>query len=234
MDQNDTSGICSAHFSQDLSRLLDNGLSPRRRRRLERHLQACPHCREHLRQLEAVQSLLRRAEPPLAPRDFVLSPAMVRRPGVLWYPRLRAASLVMAVVVLLFLLGGMGLSSGLVQATPTARPIAAKPTPLVTPPPASVAVAPAITRRPAPTTAGLITPLPAHSPAPYPTAAGPRIEVSGTPTRIPAPRPHPSPPTTEAGFSFPWTELQTASLSLLGLLLGLTWVTYRRERRFLP
>lgn len=224
----------SSHPSpQEIAALEGHLLSPRRERRLRRHLQECPDCRRHLDEVRAIRSLLRNAPSPPPPRELTLSPRRVR-PGrpVLWYPVFRAATAVVAVLVLfLFLADPLGLSPRPALATP--RPIAVKPSPSASPSPRPAAVEPAITRRQPPTglagTSGLLStpavfPSEAAYPGPQPTPWI-RATVSRTQTVV-------APPTGGGGDALLW-PLRAGGLLLLGLVLGLTWWTYRRERLFL-
>lgn len=222
MKQREPSRRCSIRVPGELSRYLDHDLSPRRWRRVERHLQSCSYCRKQLAQMRAVRSLLRRAPDVQPPRDFTLSAeAVPARAGKLWYPRLRAATTVLAVLVLAIFALGLSQPARIGLVTLAPRAVAATPTPRVTSPPASVAVAPAITRRPAPTGVGILA-------TPYPGPSTPPARIEGTVSPAEA-GPSGAPP---APFHL-WPVLEVVGLSLLGVMVGLTWLAYRQERHLL-
>jgi hypothetical protein len=147
--------------------------------------------------------------------------------------------MVLATLVLFLSLGGLlqpGLSGPI---PPTPRSVALKPTPKFSPSPAPAIVAPAMTRRAAPTSV-VVAPAPTQegigilSPSETEQAAYP--EPKTTPwigATVPAHKATPATTQTELRTLAPlWQGLEIVGLSLLGLLLGLTWISYRRERRF--
>ncbi|MBN1483978.1 MAG: zf-HC2 domain-containing protein [Chloroflexia bacterium] len=210
-----TTDHCNQIAVHELDRFREGGLSGRRRQRIERHLATCPTCSERLRQLEAIQTLLQQAPIPSLPRDFTLKP-QDRKARFGWYPLLRSASTLLALLVLLLFAAEM-LQPTLPSGQPAPCTIALKPTLASTQAQPSAMVAPAVTRRAVPT-------VPAGLPA-YP-----RLEE--TPW-IRATVLHPQPELqtkTEPATPFPWPELQVVGLSLLALSLGLSWAFYRRER----
>ncbi len=221
MKQNNS--ISSRHPSpQEIAALEGGFLSPKRERRLRQHLEECPDCRRHLDEVRSVRSLLKNVSYPLPPRKLTLSPEQVRRGRpVLWYPVFRMATAVVAVLVLfLFLAEPLLLIPRPATATP--RPIATKPTPSISPSPKPAVVAPAFTRRPAPT--GLSVPVETAYPEPKPS---PWIRVV-TPRTEP-----PVAPSTDGKAGISLWPLRAGGLLLLSLSLGLTWWAYRRERVFL-
>jgi len=239
MKQDDWADTCSARFVRQLDRLLDGDLRPRQQRQLEQHLQTCPHCQERLRELKAVRALLKRSPPVAPPRSFTLCErdvATYRR--VLWYPALRSATAVLAVlVVALFVVGLVQPVMGGPQAA-TARAIGVKPTPPCAPSPQSVAVAPAITQRVPPTVG--IQAQPTTPPAP-PTECVGAVSQTAYPAPQQTPWIHATVPKTEpcptgqptSFWNTPlWQALRFGSLLVLALFIGLTWLAYRRERAF--
>jgi hypothetical protein len=173
------------------------------------------------------------------PRSFVLSEADVRTPRrKLWYPVLRTSTIAVAALVLVLLVGGVLQPGLLTLGAPTPRPVGVKATPLIAPTPLPVAIAPANTCRPRPTLANEVPaitgtpdtvepdaigpgyPQPASSPPPI---EGTVVQPAGT---SPAAKTAAPPPTAL------WSVIHLGGLALLGLLAGLTWLAYRRERVF--
>lgn len=225
---------CSAYSSEELARFSSGDLSPRRTRDLLRHLPQCAVCRQRLREIEAVRAMLRQSPRPPLPRPFTLAPAGMRRRR-LWYPLLRGATTAMAAVVLAIFAFSLLLPSMQQMRSPTARLAGAETPAPDTCLPATV-VGPAITRRTPPTSGpGLVTPLPAHATATaYPPPAGPLsphpLATSSSGLNV-APA-GPATPEGVSDFSF-LTLLRLGGLFFLGLMAGLTWLAYRRERVFL-
>lgn len=216
----------SAHCSpEELARFSVGALPPRRQKRVQRHLESCPACRQSLQEIAGIPTLLRQAPGPLPPRSLTLSRQdLRRRRRRLWYPLLRSATVAAATIVLVILLTGLLEPTLLDEVWSTGRAGEIEPTP----PP--VAVKPASTSRPRPTLVGAprATAAPTLRPAgmgpgpayPQPTVAAPQIEGPVTPPAAPA------------GRSPLWSILHLGALALLGLLAGLTWLAYRRERAF--
>ncbi len=228
MDQDPIPHHCSHCPTAELARFSAGALSPRRQKRVQQHLETCPECRQVLREIAGIQALLRQAPTPLSPRPITLTRQDLRRGRrTLWYPLLRSVTAAAAAIVLVVLLTGL-LEPAILDGALAKHPaMALNPTPL------PVAVDPASTCRPRPTlNAGpRATAAPTVAPAkvgprseyPPPTAAGPNVQ--GTVTH----------PTSSAQGSSPnpwWTILHLGALGLLGLLAGLTWLAYRRERAF--
>ncbi len=240
MVEDSQSGGCTAHSPQELAQFSDGTLSLRRQHRLQQHLQECPLCRRQLKELAAVRALLREAPAPSLPRSFALSPSAVRGfRHSLWYPRFRAVSAVVSILVLAVFLGSMLQPVAPVAAPATSRPLGQKPAPPVEPTPKSVAVAPAVTRRAPPTGSShdaLITSKPTATTSlsvsletGYPAPPTPWIYTTVSHVSPePAEQPQPTQPT-KPGV---WGALKIGGLLLLGLSLGLTWVAFRRERMF--
>lgn len=219
----DKCSVPSFHASPQEIAAFDGGfLPPKREQRLRRHLEKCPDCRRSLYEVRAVRSLLKDAPSPLPPRQLALSPEQVRRSRpVLWYPVFRTATAVVAVLVLfLFLAEPLLLIPQPATATP--RPVAVKASPSISSSPKPAVVAPAFTRRPAPT--GLSVPAETAYPEPKPL---PWIRVATTRTEPPVA------PSTGGKAEISLWPLRAGGLLLLGLSLGLTWRAYRRERVFL-
>lgn len=224
---------CSTYSSEELARFLSGDLSPRRTRDLLRHLPQCAICRQRLRELEAVRAVLRQAPPPPLPRSFALAPADMRRRR-LWYPLLRGATTAMAAVVLAVFAFSLLLPPTYETRSPTAILVGAETPSPDTCVPATV-VGPAITRRTPPTSGpGLVTPLPAYTTAtayPPPSPLSPRSLATSSSGLQVAPT-GPATPEGVSDFSF-LTLLRLGGLLFLGLMAGLTWLAYRRERVFL-
>lgn len=197
-------------------------LSLRRKQLLRRHLEECPDCRRYVSEVRAVRSLLKDVPSPLPPRPLALSPEQVRRSRpVLWYPVFRTATAVVAVLVFfLFLAEPLLLIPRPATATP--RPVAAKPSPPISPSPKPAVVAPAFTRRPAPTGLSALSETAYPNPEP-----SPWIRVTSTRTQSLAT------PSTDGKAEIPLWSLRAGGLFLLSLGLGLTRWAYRRERAFL-
>lgn len=175
------------HIADQLSAYLDGQVGAVEERQIEAHLNTCADCRAELESLQATQQLLRALPAPAIPRAFVLSrqvvPAQAASPLTGWYGRLRTATALAVVTLLLLLAGDVGQTLLLAgrEATPASvvhqerspeslQAIGAGPTPL----PSSVpAVRP--TQIPAPI---------APPPAPTPTVAR-----SATTLLTPAPVP---------------------------------------------
>jgi hypothetical protein len=232
MDKNERPG-CSLYRTDELSRYLVGGLSPKKRKRLEQHLESCVHCRQQVRELIAVQTVLRRAPDVAPPQSFALSDADTRLPRRrLWYPVLRVTTMAAATLVLILLLGGV-LQPDLVRVdTPTPRLVGVKATPLIAPTPLPVAIAPAKTSRPRPTPANAapsIEGAPATKAPAYPQPAESRPHIDSTIDRPAgaAPADAAAPQTTTL-----WSAIHLGGLVVLGVLAGLTWLAYRRERVF--
>jgi hypothetical protein len=99
-----------------LSAYLDGELSARQADRLRRRLLVDPAMRRELESLRATRELLRGLPPVRAPRNFTLSPEMVRRPLLArLFPALGLATAVatvaLAVVIAVDLLGSFGLAA---------------------------------------------------------------------------------------------------------------------------
>lgn len=231
---------CPTRFRRRLDRLLAGDLSPRAEKRLRRHLQRCAECRQRLRELQALRAWLRSTPRPVLERDLTLSPADVpTRRAVLWYPRLRSATAVVAVLVAILFLVDLLPATVLPPERSGIHPAAVEPTSQVTVPPPSVMVAPAITRRPPPVTAtegdvAAVAPtaIPEPSPSPQQDSSAP-----STPSpwiRATVSRPGMPVPTSETdGSTIPWWSVRMGGLFLMGMLTGLTWWAFQRERRFL-
>ncbi len=211
---------CPTHSPEELARFLDGALPSGRQQRLRRHLQECAICRQRLRELEAVRTLLRQAPAVAPPRSLTLSERdATAGQRILWYPVLRSASMGLAVLVLLLFLVG---------ALQVGWPGAAAPSP------PAVAVDPMITRRATPTgvtqpgAMGLPTPAAAITVSAYPLPQTPRIGAGVTPPAVVAQTPGQPPADTVL-----WMALRLGALLLLGLCVAMTWLAYRRERVFL-
>ena len=238
MSEDPQSTVCQLYSDDDLARSLAGNLASRKQKRLREHLQTCPSCRGRMHELTALRTLLRQSPCPPVPRDFALSAADVRRRRrTLWYPVLRSATTAAAGLVLLLLLGGL-LQPGLWgSAGPAPRAVVVKPTPLFAPTPLPVAVAPVSTWRPRPTQAAS-APSTALVPTvesqgistgtgyPPPAETGPRIHATVSRPEVSAPAAATAPP------SALWPAIHLGGLALLGVLAGLTWLAYRRERAF--
>jgi anti-sigma factor RsiW len=68
------------HIIKHLSAYIDGELSPRLRRKVERHLDACADCRRELESLRATVTLMRRMPVLAPPRDFTLPLSMQKAP----------------------------------------------------------------------------------------------------------------------------------------------------------
>ncbi len=221
------------HYSSDyIATYLTGQMSPRRQARFEQHLAGCSACQRQVKEFRAIQSLLNELPAPRPPRNFALSPqAVPARRAFLWYPVLRSATAAMAAIVLVLFL------VGLVAPEPpqgiSYRPVDAKPTPLIAPSPQAVAVEPAETRRDRPTVAGQPTAglIPTVSPlTAYPEKMTPTPWIQATLSRVTPTTP--KAPTASGGRIATATAFRATALALLGLLLGLTWMSYRKERPF--
>lgn len=67
------------YWQRLLDEAVDAGVTPSRKRRLERHLSECRRCQAELESFRQVRSLLSSLPDPPLPRSFVLTPAMVER-----------------------------------------------------------------------------------------------------------------------------------------------------------
>jgi len=223
-------GSCPAHSPEELSLFLSGDLSPRRTRDILRHLPQCPVCRQRLQELGSVRNLLRQAPVPLPPRSYTLSPAVRLRRRILWYPFLRGATIAGVILALLVFVVDLFLLptyKATVQGLTTVESRAGPPT---------AVVGPAITRRnPPATVTGLVTPLPAYVGGTAMAYPAPSLATSpdGTsPTLLPGQTSGTPQPGASPGPSL-LTFLRLGGLLFLGLLAGLTWIAYRRERPFL-
>jgi hypothetical protein len=241
MRQVEQPGGCQTRFPKELDRFLAGSLSRRRESRLQRHLQTCPLCRQQLREMQTLQKWLGETPRPAPTRDFRLSPKDVpARPTALWYPRLRTATAVVGILVTVLFAAELLIGTGRPTEGPGQRHVAVRPTPKVTVPPPSVMVAPAITRRLPPITVtegDIAAPVPTAAPEPSPSAetgfpvpAEPSPWIQATVSR--PTQPAQTEQTEKA--TVPWWPIRFGGLSLLFVLGGLTWVSYRKERRFLP
>ncbi len=219
---------CSYNSSQAADYLAGR-MSPRRQARFEQHLSSCSTCRRRVDEFQAIQSLLNGLPTPRPPRNFTLAPQAARpRQSFLWYPVLRSATTAMAAIVLVLFLVGL-----VVPERPggaTYYPVNVKPTPLVAASPQPVAVEPAETRRDRPTVPNRpntdLVPT-ATALTAYPENTVPTPWIQATLSRVTPATSHTA--NTDRIIS---PALQATALTLLGLLLGLTWVSYRRERHF--
>lgn len=221
---------CPRYTPTELARFLDGDLSPRRTRDLLRHLPQCPTCRQRLREFEALRDALRSAPALRLPKEsFALSPRdLPARRKVLWYPFLRTVTAAVAALVLVFFLASLLVPAAF-------EPAFSSPAKGERPHPPAV-VEPAITRRTPPSATGLVTALPAHltvtpvlagTAYPSPLSASPHTSMAAIPQNQAAP-PGPESP------AWPlMAGLRLGGLLLLGLVAGLTWLAYRRERAFL-
>ncbi len=222
------------HYSSDqIAAYLVGQMSPHQQARFEQHLAGCSSCQHQVEELRAIQSLLNELPAPRPPRNFTLPPqAVPARRAFLWYPVLRSATAAMAAIVLVLFLVGI-----VVPEPPQGlsyHPVDAKPTPLIAPSPQAVAVEPAETRRDRPTVAGQPTAglIPTVSPlTAYPENVTPTPWIQATLSRVTPTTPKTS--ATAGGGIAAAPALQATALALLGLLLGLTWAAYRRERAFI-
>ena len=231
MNEDQGSVNCSRYSVDELARFLAGALSPGRQKHLQLHLESCLQCRQKLHELTTVQAVLQRAPQLSLPRDFTLSAQDVRRGRRrLWYPVLRTATTAVATLVLLVFLGGL-LQPGLLGSV---GPYTAENDPT----PRPVAVAPANTWRARPTAvaAGASTAIaptaksPEIAPSsayPSPAESGPRIEATASSPHATTEHQPTSPPTGTL-----WSVLHLSGLTALGVLAGLTWLAYRRERAF--
>jgi|GEM_PF-1245300 len=224
---------CSRYTVDDLSRYMVGALAPRRQKQVEQHLAGCPHCRRRLQELAAVQAALRHTPAAPLPRSFTLPASVARLPRrQLWYPTLRTATAAAAMLVLIVLLGGV-LQPGLWgDSAPAPRPLGVKATPLIVPTPLPVAIAPASTWRPRPTPANAaphIEEAPTAEAPGYPQPADmePRIEAT-----VARPAGAAAPPRAASVGATLWSAIHLGALAVLGVLAGLTWLAYRRERLF--
>jgi anti-sigma factor RsiW len=237
MNEDHPSDNCAIYSTLDLARFVVGGLSRRRQERLRQHLQSCARCQQRVQELTSVQAVLQRSPGVPLPKSFVLSAHDVRPRRTLWYPVLRSATTAAAMLVLLLFLGGL-LQPGLFGLSrPAPRAVETKPTPLFAPTPLPVAVEPVSTWRPRPTfavavqstpaapTAGIAAVVP-EEPYPQATDSSPRIYATVS-------RQAPSPARVESAPPSPlWPAIHLGGLALLGVLAGLTWLAYRRERPF--
>lgn len=92
---------------EQLSAYLDGKLTPRQRADLEKQLAANPQLRADLESLRRTRAVLRAAPRLRAPRNFTLTPQMVRaRPQLpVFYPYLRWSTALTGLLVLFILLG---------------------------------------------------------------------------------------------------------------------------------
>lgn len=93
---------------------LDNALPPAERQRFEQQMAQDPALQAEVAQQQQTRALLRQLPPRQVPRNFILDPALYGRPArqplVTYYPALRAATVLTA--VLLFFVVGLNLFSG--------------------------------------------------------------------------------------------------------------------------
>jgi len=234
----DKPASCSRYRVEELSRYLVGNLSHRRKKRIEQHLSSCPHCRQRIRELTAVQKALRHVPDVAPPRNFFLSEADVRTPGrKLWYPVLRTSTIAVAALVLVLLLGGVLQPGLLTLGAPTPRPVGVKATPLIAPTPLPVAIAPANTCRARPTPMNEVPAITGTPDTVGPDAVGPGYpQPAASPPPIEGTVIQPDRPSTAtAATSQPtalWSAIHLGGLVLLSILAGLTWLAYRRERAF--
>ncbi len=103
-------------MEERLGEYLDGTLSPRARSRLEATLAQDPALREQLRQMRAIRAAMRRLPRRRAPRSFTLSPDQVGagRQAPAWspYPVLRAATVVVTVMLAALLVFDLGFYRG--------------------------------------------------------------------------------------------------------------------------
>lgn len=116
---------------ETLTAYLDNALSPRARQAFEAQLAQDPHLRAEMEAQRSVQHMLSQLPPRRVPRNFTLDPAVYGRPArqplVQYYPALRAATVLTA--VLLFFAVGLGVftSGRMSQPVTTTSNIAMQP-----------------------------------------------------------------------------------------------------------
>lgn len=126
-------GDAGEHVLDQLSAYIDYELVDAERERVREHLRRCPACENELATLNATKQLLTEGPLHLAPRSFVLTPEMVGR-GVTTGPverrrsfgwtlagRLRTASALVAVLLVLVLSGDVLIRSGLLGSSSAAQ-----------------------------------------------------------------------------------------------------------------
>src|SRR5450432_1819332 len=91
-----------------LSAYLDGALNEQERAALETRLQTDPELSRELARLRATVELIKTLPTLAAPRDFTLTPRMVRRPGILTSAAFSALSAAAAIILLVI---GVGLFS---------------------------------------------------------------------------------------------------------------------------
>jgi hypothetical protein len=114
-------------YRDQLSAYLDGELGDAERRSLEAHLATCADCRRELAELRTTVALLRRLPEAAPPRSLrVAVPAPRPAPAILrWYPRLRAATGLVAVFLLAVVVGDV-FNNVFLTTRGTAVPMAAR------------------------------------------------------------------------------------------------------------
>ncbi|MBX3054978.1 MAG: hypothetical protein KF770_00765 [Anaerolineae bacterium] len=104
----------AARQQETMTAYLDNALPPAERQRFEQQMAQDPDLQAEVAQQQQTRALLRQLPPRQVPRNFTLDPALYGRPArqplVTYYPALRAATVLTA--VLLFFVVGLNLFSG--------------------------------------------------------------------------------------------------------------------------
>lgn len=104
----------AARQQETMTAYLDNALSPAERQRFEQQVAQDPALQAEVAQQQQTRALLRQLPPRQAPRNFTLDPALYGRPArqplVTYYPALRAATVLTA--VLFFFVIALNLSTG--------------------------------------------------------------------------------------------------------------------------
>lgn len=105
----------AARQQEAVSAYLDNALTPAERQRFEQQMAQDPALHAEVAQQRQTRALLRQLPPRQVPRNFTLDPALYGRPArqplVTYYPALRAAT-VLTAVLLFFIVGLNIFSSG--------------------------------------------------------------------------------------------------------------------------
>jgi len=100
------------HITDLLPAYLDGQVGAVEERQIEAHLNLCADCRAEWESLQATQRLLRALPAPVLPRAFVLSrqavPVQAAGPLTGWYGRLRTATALAVVTLLLLVAGDIG------------------------------------------------------------------------------------------------------------------------------
>ncbi|GIK55405.1 MAG: hypothetical protein BroJett015_10680 [Chloroflexota bacterium] len=104
----------AARHQEAISAYLDNALSPAERQRFEQQMAQDPALQAEVAQQQQTRALLRQLPPRQVPRNFTLDPALYGRPArqplITYYPTLRAATVLTA--VLFFFVIGLNLFMG--------------------------------------------------------------------------------------------------------------------------